>query len=76
MEARVFIQLKGGILDPQGVTIEKALGALGFSGINEVRVGKFIDVKIDSDDVSVIEDMCKRLLVNSVIENYKIEVSS
>lgn len=76
MVARVYIQLKGGILDPQGVTIEKALSALGFSGVNEARVGKFIDVNIESNDISVVEDMCKKLLVNSAIENYKIEVLS
>lgn len=76
MVARVFIQLKSGILDPQGVTIEKALSALDFTGINEVRVGKFIDINLESDDTSIVENMCKRLLVNSVIENYKIEVIS
>lgn len=76
MVARVYIQLKGGILDPQGVTIEKALAALSFTGVNEVRVGKFIDINIASGDVSTVEDMCKRLLVNNAIENYKIEVLS
>ena len=74
MKARVFVTLKPGVLDPQGKAIHHALGGLGFAGINDVRVGKLIELDLaegTSDDD--IAEMCRKLLANTVIENFKIE---
>ena len=74
MKARVFVTLKNGVLDPQGKAIHHALEGLGFSGVNDVRAGKLIELDVDdsvSDDD--IAEMCMKLLTNTVIENYKIE---
>ena len=74
MNARVFVTLKPGVLDPQGKAIHHALEGLGFGGVNEVRAGKLIELDLDdgtSDDE--IADMCRKLLANTVIENFKIE---
>ncbi len=76
MKARVFITLKNGVLDPQGKAIHHALEGLGFSGVNDVRAGKMIELDLaegTSDDE--IEDMCRQLLANTVIENFRIERS-
>ncbi|TZG26091.1 phosphoribosylformylglycinamidine synthase subunit PurS [Sphingomonas montanisoli] len=77
MKTRVYVTLKGGVLDPQGKAIQNALGGLGFSGVNDVRAGKLIELEHD-DDVTdaAIEDMCKKLLANTVIENFRIERSA
>ena len=74
MKARVFVTLKNGVLDPQGKAIHHALEGLGFAGINDVRAGKMIelDVADDTTDAS-IEEMCKKLLANTVIENFRVE---
>ncbi|OYY67942.1 phosphoribosylformylglycinamidine synthase subunit PurS [Sphingomonas sp. 28-63-12] len=74
MKLRIFVTLKPGVLDPQGRAIHKALDGLGFAGINDVRAGKLIelDVADDTDDAQ-IDEMCRKLLANSVIENYRIE---
>ncbi len=74
MKARVFVTLKPGVLDPQGKAIHHALEGLGFAGVNDVRAGKLIELDL-ADDVgdSDIETMCKQLLANTVIENFKIE---
>ncbi len=78
MKARVHITLKNGVLDPQGKAIQHALSALGFDGVNNVRQGKFIELDLDENDKAVaqvsVENMCKKLLSNTVIENYSIEV--
>jgi phosphoribosylformylglycinamidine synthase PurS subunit len=74
MKTRVYVTLKGGVLDPQGKAIHNALDGLGFSGVNEVRAGKLIE--LDHDDAvsdADIEAMCKKLLANTVIENFRIE---
>ncbi|RVT90768.1 phosphoribosylformylglycinamidine synthase subunit PurS [Sphingomonas crocodyli] len=77
MKTRVYVTLKGGVLDPQGKAIQNALGGLGFSGVNDVRAGKLIELDHD-DDVTdaAIEEMCKKLLANTVIENFRIERSA
>lgn len=79
MKARVVITLKRGVLDPQGKAIEHALAALGFTGVDEVRQGKFIELDLAADSRADAEeqvrDMCERLLANTVIENYRIEVA-
>ena len=74
MKARVFVTLKPGVLDPQGKAIHHALEGLGFSGVQEVRAGKLIELELEdgtSDDE--IADMCRKLLANTVIENFRIE---
>lgn len=74
MKARVFITLKAGVLDPQGKAIHHALEALGFEGVNDVRAGKLIELDLGSDTKdSEIEEMCRKLLANTVIENFRIE---
>ena len=74
--ANVNVMLKEGIADPQGQTIERALPALGFSGVDEVRVGKRIRLRVDAPDEQdarrQIEEMCERLLANPVIESYEV----
>lgn len=74
MKARVFVTLKGGVLDPQGKAIAGALGGLGFAGVNDVRVGKLIELDLaDGTADEEIEAMCSKLLANTVIENFRIE---
>jgi phosphoribosylformylglycinamidine synthase len=74
MKIRVIVTLKLGVLDPQGKAIHHALEGLGFSGVNDVRQGKLIelDVADDTSDAD-LDAMCSRLLANTVIENYRIE---
>ncbi|MCB2051402.1 MAG: phosphoribosylformylglycinamidine synthase subunit PurS [Novosphingobium sp.] len=74
MKVRVFVSLKNGVLDPQGRAIHHALEGLGFSGVNDVRAGRLIELDV-ADDTSdaVLDDMCRKLLANMVIENYRIE---
>lgn len=78
MKARVHITLKNGVLDPQGKAIQHALDALGFSGVDDVRQGKYIELDLaETDKVKAeanVEEMCKRLLSNMVIENYSIDI--
>ena len=74
MKARIFVTLKPGVLDPQGKAIHHALGSLGFAGVNDVRVGKLIELDVaDGTSDSEIEAMCKQLLANMVIENFRVE---
>ena len=74
MKARVFVTLKPGVLDPQGKAIHHALEGLGFGGVQEVRAGKLIELELtDSTSDDEIADMCRKLLANTVIENFKIE---
>lgn len=74
MKARVLVTLKPGVLDPQGKAIHHALEGLGFAGVNDVRAGKLIELDVDDGtDDTAIEDMCRKLLANTVIENFKIE---
>lgn len=77
MKTRIFVTLKGGVLDPQGKAIHHALEGLGFGGVNDVRAGKLIELDVDdsvSDDQ--LDEMCRKLLANTVIENYRIEKSA
>ena len=74
MKARVFVTLKPGVLDPQGKAIHHALDGLGFAGVNDVRAGKLIELDLaDGTGDEAIADMCRKLLANTVIENFKIE---
>ena len=74
MKMRVHVTLKNGVLDPQGKAIHHALEGLGFSGVNGVRQGKLIELDLaDTVDDATVEDMCRKLLANTVIENFRIE---
>ena len=76
MKIKVIVTLKSGVLDPQGKAIQQTLNGMGFSNVNEVRQGKFFEVGVNEKDEAKakikVEDMCKKLLANLVIENYKI----
>ena len=78
MKARVFVTLKNGVLDPQGKAIGNALHGLGFPGLGEVRQGKLIDIDLaETDEAKAraeVEAMCQKLLANTVIEKYEIEL--
>ena len=74
MKARVYVTLKNGVLDPQGKAIRHALEGLGFEGVEGVRAGKLIELDLaDGTSDSEIEDMCRKLLANTVIENFRVE---
>lgn len=78
MKARVAVRLRPDVLDPQGKAIGQALGTLGFSGVNNVRQGKLIELEVDASDAATAKEqvkaMCDRLLANPVIEDYEIEI--
>lgn len=80
MKAKVHVTLKSGVLDPQGKAIAHALGSLGFSGVESVRQGKFLELEIAETDAAKaraqIDDMCKKLLANTVIEDYRIDLEA
>ena len=74
MKTRVYVTLKNGVLDPQGKAIHHALEGLGFAGVNDVRAGKLIELDLaDGVSDSDVEAMCRKLLANTVIENFRIE---
>lgn len=76
MKTRVYVTLKNGVLDPQGKAIHHALEGLGFSGINDVRAGKLIELDLaDETSDEDVEAMCRKLLANTVIENFRIDRS-
>jgi phosphoribosylformylglycinamidine synthase len=75
MKARVHVMLKNGVLDPQGEAVKHALGTMGFAGVDGVRQGKVIELDLaDGTDETTIGQMCEKLLANTVIESYTIEV--
>lgn len=74
MKLRIHVTLKSGVLDPQGKAIEHALTGLGFAGVQGARVGKLIELDVaDGTSDADVDAMCRRLLANTVIENYRIE---
>jgi len=74
MKVRIVVTLKPGVLDPQGKAIHKSLASLGFDGVNDVRAGKVIELDVtDGTDDAALDAMCRRLIANTVIENYRIE---
>ncbi len=79
MKAKVKVTLKSGVLDPQGKAIEGALGHLGFDGIGSVRQGKYFEIELAEPDKAkaeaAVKAMCEKLIANTVIENYSIELS-
>ena len=78
MKARVYVTLKNGVLDPQGKAIGHDLNGLGFGSVGEVRQGKVIDLDLTESDATkakaAVKDMCEKLLANTVIEKYEIEI--
>jgi len=75
MKVRVDVMLKTGVLDPQGAAVRHALGAMGFDGVAGVRQGKVIELDLaDGTSEDRVREMCEKLLANTVIENYRIEV--
>jgi phosphoribosylformylglycinamidine synthase len=80
MKAKVHVTLKNGVLDPQGKAIGNALHGLGFGAVRDVRQGKYIELELDERDPKKareeVERMCKQLLANTVIENYRIDVDA
>jgi phosphoribosylformylglycinamidine synthase len=79
MKASVTVMLKNGVLDPQGEAVRRALGSLGFDGVERVRQGKVIELDLSSADRAAAEAevkaMCEKLLANTVIESYRIEIA-
>jgi len=74
MKLKIFVTLKPGVLDPQGKAIHHALESLGFAGVNDVRAGKLIELEVaDATTDAQIAEMCRQLLANTVIENYRVE---
>jgi phosphoribosylformylglycinamidine synthase len=78
MKAKIKVTLKAGVLDPQGKAIEGALGSLGFVGVNGVRQGKYFEIDVEETNQAkaeaAIKSMCEKLIANTVIENYEIEL--
>jgi len=72
MLARVLIRPKSGVVDPQGKAVERALPSLGFEGVEEVRVGRMVELR--TDDPEALPDLCEKLLANPLIEDYEIEL--
>ena len=75
MKVKVFVTLKKGVLDPQGQAVQKTLARTGFEEVSAVRIGKYIELEVaDGTPVARVEEMCKKLLANTVIEDYRVEV--
>ncbi|PCI62263.1 MAG: phosphoribosylformylglycinamidine synthase [Kordiimonadales bacterium] len=78
MKARIHVTLKNGVLDPQGKAIEHALGNMGFGGVDAARQGKYIELDLTETDRekahTTVVEMCRKLIANTVIENYSIEL--
>lgn len=78
MIAKIYITLKQGVLDPQGKAVKHSLETLGFGGVADVRVGKYIEVKLDAKSPAEAEkqvkEMCEKLLANTVIESYRFDI--
>ena len=77
MKLRIVVTLKNGVLDPQGKAIEHALAGLGFDGVEQVRAGRIFELDVaDATTDAQIDEMCRKLLANTVIENYRVEKSA
>ncbi len=79
MLARVFVTLKPGVLDPAGKAVERSLHSLGYQEVGEVRLGKYLEVKLEEKDPAKakarVEEMCRKLLANTVVENFRVEIA-
>jgi phosphoribosylformylglycinamidine synthase len=80
MRVKIFVLLKNGVLDPQGNAIERSLHSLGYKEVHDVRAGKYLELEVDEPSRAATElrvrEMCDRLLANTVIEDYRFEISS
>jgi phosphoribosylformylglycinamidine synthase len=77
VKARVFVTLKAGVLDPEGQAVERTLARLGFAEAKDVRIGKYVELELDGDPAAAparLDAMCKALIANTVIEDYRIEL--
>ena len=75
MQVRVLVRLKPGVLDPQGRAVHHALEGMGFDGVSDVRIGRLIELDLaDGTDETTIRQMCEKLLANTVIESYRVEL--
>ena len=78
MRARVYVTLKEGVLDPQGQAVVGTLGRLGYAEVRDVRIGKYVEIELEENDAGRarqrVEEMCRRLVANTVIENFRIEI--
>jgi phosphoribosylformylglycinamidine synthase subunit PurS len=78
MKAKVYVTLKKGVLDPQGKAVMGALKSMNFDEVRDVRIGKFMELEIDGkskkDEEARLKEMCEKLLANTVIENYRVEI--
>ncbi len=73
-EAQIKITLKKTVADPQGLTLKHALESLGFGGIGDVRIGKFITIQVEDQDKAKVEQMCQKLLANPIIEDFTVDI--
>ena len=80
MKARVYVTLKEGVLDPQGQAVSGTLGRLGYREVTDVRIGKYVEIELEERDPGRarqrVEEMCRRLVANTVIENFRVEIDS
>ncbi|HLU65618.1 MAG TPA: phosphoribosylformylglycinamidine synthase subunit PurS [Kofleriaceae bacterium] len=78
MKARVYVTLKDGVLDPQGQAVGRTLGRLGYQEVKDVRVGRYVEIELAGEDAARarerLDEMCRRLIANTVIEDYRIEI--
>jgi phosphoribosylformylglycinamidine synthase PurS subunit len=78
MVARVFVTLKPGVLDPAGKAVEQSLHSLGYREVSSVRLGKLVEIQLEGNDPAAakarVEEMCRKLLANTVVENYRVEI--
>ena len=77
MKARVYVTLKSGVLDPQGQAVARSLGRLGFDEVKDARIGKYVELELTGDEKTAearLKQMCEKLLANTVIEEYRVEV--
>ena len=74
MKAKIYITLKPGVLDPQGKAVQQALSSLGVDEVQDVRVGKFIELNLSRNSEGRVKEMCEKLLANTVIESYRFEM--
>ena len=78
MKARVYVTLKSGVLDPQGQAVGRTLARMGFEEVRDVRIGKYVEVDVAGEDAARVrarlEEMCRKLIANTVIEDFRVEV--
>ncbi len=74
MTAKIYVTLKRGVLDPQGQAVARALGRLGFGEVKDARIGKYIELQVEAADEARLKEMCEKLLANTVIEEYRVEI--